>query len=128
MLVLDTMIASIMVKSDAFRDKTAAYSPSEITISSITESEIRYGLAKSPKATTVKRLAEAFLRTIQIKTFDSHAATHYAELRALYERRGFSVGAFDGLIAAHARSLDATLITRDKAILRLKPFMQVNEW
>ncbi len=45
--------------------------------------------------------------------FTEDAARHYAEIRADLERRGKTIGPMDLLIAAHARSLGATLVTRN---------------
>ena len=121
------MIASALIKGNLL-DRLSYFSTTDIAISSITEAEIRYGLAKKPQAELLRRSVEDFLRTVRVEKFDSHAARHYGDLRSGWERRGLSVGNFDGLIASHARSLDATLITRDKALLGLSWFVQVEEW
>jgi tRNA(fMet)-specific endonuclease VapC len=45
--------------------------------------------------------------------FAAMAAEHYAEIRADLKQRGAMIGANDLLIAAHARSLDLTLVTNN---------------
>ena len=126
-LLLDTTIASGLIKGHLL-DRLSSYSTADLVISSITEAEIRYGLAKKPEATLLRRSAEDFLRTIRIETFDSGAARAYGELRSVWESRGFPVGSFDGLIAGHARALEATLVTRDKALLGLSWCIPVEQW
>lgn len=126
-LLLDTVIASLLIKGQLL-ERLEAYSTADLAISSITEAEIRYGLAKKPHATSLRRSAEDFLRAVRIEMFDSGAARAYAELRAEWEKRGCSVGSFDGLIAAHARSLEAKLVTRDKALLALEGLVAAVEW
>ena len=97
--MLDTMISSELIRSKRHDDKLLSLPASEISISSISEAEIRYGLAKKPAAVSLHRTAEAFLRTVEIQPFDSQAAASYAELRSRYEREGLSVGNLDCLIA-----------------------------
>lgn len=58
----------------------------------------------------------------------SDAATACAKLRATLEARGESIGNMDMLIAAHAASLDATLVTNDAALLRLAPLVETADW
>ena len=45
--------------------------------------------------------------------WDEAAAEHYGDLRAGLERRGRPLGAMDLMIAAHARSRGATLVSND---------------
>ena len=54
---------------------------------------------------------EAFLGFFQVADFDLAAALHYADIRAVLEAKGQSIGPLDLLIAAQARSLGATLVT-----------------
>lgn len=43
--------------------------------------------------------------------FDSAAAAHYADIRADLERRGQVIGAYDMMIAGHARSRGLVVVT-----------------
>lgn len=54
---------------------------------------------------------EAFLGVFTIADFALDCALHYADIRADLEAKGTSIGPLDLLIAAHARSLGATLVT-----------------
>jgi len=54
---------------------------------------------------------EAFLSLFHLADFDLEAALHYADIRSYLEAKGKSIGPLDLLIAAQARSLDATLVT-----------------
>lgn len=127
-LMLDTNIASYIIKGGSLDNKIADVPIAAITVSSITEAELRYGLAKKPGATNLARLVQSFLNTVTVVPFDSAAALSYGELRANCENDGLPVGALDGLIAAHARSTASTLITRDQALLRLKRWLSVEKW
>ena len=54
-----------------------------------------------------------FLAPLEIMAFDDKAIWSYGELRADLERRGVSIGALDTMIAAHALSVNATLVTNN---------------
>ena len=52
---------------------------------------------------------------------------HYAQLSARLEAAGTPIGANDLLIAAHALSINATLVSADVEFLRV-PGLQVENW
>jgi tRNA(fMet)-specific endonuclease VapC len=127
-VMLDTNVASVLIRSDTLDKRIAKISLAAILVSSITEAELRYGVAKKPGATQLEKLVVTFLSTVTVVPFGAAAAQSYGDLRAKYESEGFSVGALDGLIAAHALSTNSTLITRDIALLRLKRWVSVEKW
>lgn len=59
--------------------------------------------------------------------FDADVAVHYANLRTVLEEAGTPIGANDTLIAAHAMSLGATLVTADAEFTRV-PDLKVENW
>lgn len=126
--LLDTNIASEFIRSRRLDDKISAIPVFQLAISSITESEILYGLAKKPDAVKLQRTANLFLESVEVLAFDSPAARSYGWLRKRYEQQGLSVGTLDGLIAAHAHALELTLVTRDAALLRLQQWLKVERW
>jgi tRNA(fMet)-specific endonuclease VapC len=125
---LDTNISSDCIRTPRLDAKLESLAIGQVAISSITEAELRYGLAKRPEAIKLRAAVDFFLATVQIMNFDSNAATSYGNLRHRCEQVGLSIGSLDGLIAAHAHSLQRTLITRDKSLLRLKPWLNVLQW
>jgi hypothetical protein len=58
---------------------------------------------------------------------DRRVAAAYGPLRADLQRRGLSFGSLDLMIAAHALSADATLVSNDKAFQRLDGLV-VEDW
>jgi len=84
----------------------------EIGVSSVVAAELAYGVAKSGSARNRSAL-EMFLAPLEILPFDDKAFWTYGDLRADLERQGKSIGAMDTLIAAHALSLDAVLVTNN---------------
>ena len=81
-----------------------------IGISSITASELTYGVIKS--GSVRNRLAlEMFLASLEIYPFNESVIWHYGEVRADLEKRGKTIGALDTMIAAHALALNSILVT-----------------
>jgi len=99
-----------------------------ITISTITEAEILYGLERRPAATRLRAAVEALLASVEILTWDSGAASAYGTLRARLTAANKSLSAMDLLIAAHAVATDAILVTRDGAFLQVESLRPVVNW
>jgi len=73
-------------------------------------------------------LLEAFLSLFWIADFTLEAAQHYGDIRAALEASGTIIGPLDILIAAQARSLGATLITRNAAEFKRVKGLKVLAW
>jgi tRNA(fMet)-specific endonuclease VapC len=69
----------------------------------------------SPRRARDEAALTAFLRHVEVLEFQESAASHYAVIRADLKRRGQLIGANDLLIAAHALSLQLTLVTNNTA-------------
>ena len=86
----------------------------ECAISSITLAELQFGVAKSNRPGHHETLLLKFCAPLAIMPFDDRAAETYGRVRAALERAGTPIGPLDTLIAAHALTLDLTLITRNE--------------
>lgn len=84
--------------------------PMTVCTSIIVAAELRYGIEKRGSA-RLADLVEGLLERIVVVPFEPPAERVYGRLRARLERAGIGVGAIDLLIAAHALSLDRTLVT-----------------
>lgn len=128
-VLLDTNAAShAIARSKPELDRRLAESKSLICISCVTEAELLFGVARRPARTQLAANVRDFLRDIEKLAWDSAAAEVYALLRSKLELRGTPVGALDTMIAAHAIAVEATLITSDKALLRLSDIVTVEDW
>jgi tRNA(fMet)-specific endonuclease VapC len=129
--MLDTNIVSDIVKgkSLAARARLANLQHGEIAcISAITEAELQYGLAKRPKATVIRSVVESFIQRIQVLPWGREEALAYGALRAKQEAAGKALGNLDMLIAAHAISVGAILVTNDKGSLQLGDLPATVDW
>ena len=70
----------------------------------------------------------AFCLNLDILPFDADAGVHYGEIRQALTQRGGIIGANDLLIAAHARSLGATLVTNNEGEFGRVPELRMANW
>lgn len=99
-----------------------------IHLSVITESELRFGVAKSRSATKALRLLENFLRPLQVLAYDSSDAIAYARIREALESKGKPIGPLDTLIAAQAVARELTLVTNNEREFSRVPGLHVENW
>ncbi len=127
--MLDTNIASAIIRGapEALRARLRATPLASACISSITDGELLYGLAKKPGATALREAAAALVRHVEVLPWDSAAAAAYGPLRADLEAKGTPIGNLDMLIAAHALATGCTLATNDHAFARV-PGLVVEDW
>ncbi|MBA3810078.1 MAG: tRNA(fMet)-specific endonuclease VapC [Caulobacteraceae bacterium] len=83
----------------------------KLCISSICFAELVYGAEKSAKPAETLPEVERFAARLAVLAFDDRAAAHAANIRATLERRDAPIGAYDLLIAGHARSLGLVVVT-----------------
>ncbi len=129
--MLDTNMVSYIVKrqSPVARARLLALKEGEIAaVSSITEAEIRYGLAKRPEAISLKALMDGFLASIQVLPWGRQEADTYGRVRAKLEKNGLSLGSMDMMIAAHAIAVGAVLVTNDRAFGQVNDLPNIVNW
>lgn len=114
--------------SDHVKRRLSGRSPGELRLSAITWVEIRYGIEAGDVSIARKETLEDFLALFQVDDFPATAADDYAEIRVLLERRGTKIGSYDLLIAAHARHINATLVTGNEREFRRVPGLSVQNW
>lgn len=96
-------------------------------VSIITAAELRYGASKSGRS-DISTAVEGALQAVVVMPFDLPADALYAELRIHVERLGLPIGPNDLLIAAHALTLDLTLVTANIREFSRVPGLRVENW
>jgi len=110
--MLDTNILIAMTKErPGLAQRLTAIPANSILLSSVVVAEIEYGIAKSARQEHNRRVFDQLLGGFQLVPFDTAAARLYGPIRAHLERQGKLIGPYDLMIAAHARALDAVLVT-----------------
>lgn len=129
--MIDTNTVSYIVKgkSPASRAKLANLRSGEIAcVSAITEAELLNGLARNPNRTALRSAIEGFFARIQVLFWGRQEAMAYGALRAKQEAAGRPLGNLDMLIAAHAVSVGAILVSSDKAFSHVSDLTATVNW
>jgi tRNA(fMet)-specific endonuclease VapC len=108
-------------------DHFAGLKHGEIAISSITGAELSFGVAKSGSLRNRAAL-DKFFAPLEILPFDEGAMREYGPLRFHLEAAGTPIGSLDLLIAAHALSLEATLVTNNAREFQRVPGLSIENW
>ena len=127
MTLLDTYIYIINAKPPEVLVRFRQYRLGEVGLCSVVAAELAYGVAKSRSARN-KAALEMFLAPLEILPFDTKAVWAYGALRANLERQGQPIGALDAMIAAHALSLDAPLVTHNTREFERVPGLRLEKW
>ena len=128
--LLDTDTCAFVLRrsSDALLARIQQVPLRQQAMSVVTYAELLYGVQVSSKKKANQAAVDLFARHLAILDWSSDAAHHYAEIRADLKRKGAMIGANDLLIAAHARSIDATVVTNNiKDFGRVKG-LKVENW
>jgi tRNA(fMet)-specific endonuclease VapC len=119
---LDTNLCILLLRDrpQGLRERFNAEADA-LCISSVVLSELLYGAGRSARPIENRQEVERFAARLEVLPFDAEAAAHAAEIRVALERRGRMIGAYDLLIAGHARSRGLVVVTSD-----LKEFGRVD--
>jgi len=102
---------------------------SEILLSTIVLSELRYGVAKSARRARNEALLNGFLELpLEICDFDAEDGAHAGDIRAVLAGEGAPIGPCDVLIAAQARRRGAALVTANHREFERVPGLIVTYW
>jgi tRNA(fMet)-specific endonuclease VapC len=100
----------------------------ERMLSAITLSELQTMIAKAREPATKAAKVGLILAYFNVVDFGEAAALHVGQIRAHLEPRGLAIGPLDTLIAAHARSLNAVVITDNLNEFSRVPGLKVEGW
>lgn len=131
MYLLDTDTASYLIKgkSAAIETRLAALVPSMVCISVMTRAELLYGLKRLPADHRLHLAVGRFLKIVRILPWDADAAEGYAEIRQQLVRSGQPIGEMDMMIAAHALSAGAVLVTNNvRHYARIEAPLMLENW
>ena len=129
-LMLDTNICIFIIKQqpEHVLKRFLEYQAGDIGISSITLSELRYGVAKSQHIDKNTKALDEFIVPLEVLPYDEEAALTYGAIRSHLEKAGTPIGSMDMLIAAHALSLGATLVTNNTREFMRIPELTIIDW
>ncbi len=127
--LLDANVLSALMRAPVGRlsQRIARAGEGNVFTSVIVAAELRYGETRRPSA-RLSAAVDVVLGELDVRPFEISAVTHYARLRTALERAGTPIGAHDMLIAAHALSLDATLVTDNESEFARVDGLSVENW
>lgn len=130
MWMLDTNICIYIIKRKPpeVHQRLAQLPINQITVSSVTLGELLFGLQKSTARERSEQVLRQFLAHVTVLPWEEEAAEHYAGIRAHLERQGTPIGHLDLMIAAHARSVGATLVTHNTREFQRVPDLPWEDW
>jgi tRNA(fMet)-specific endonuclease VapC len=129
-LMLDTNICIYLIKEHppSVLERFVTHAVGTLGISIVTLAELEYGVSKSRRPAQNREALDEFIAPLEVAPFDRPATAAYGKLRVTLEKKGRSIGSMDLLIAAHALSLDARLITHKVKEFGRVPGLRVEGW
>lgn len=132
LFMLDTDICILLMRgvSPTLAVKVQSIPLQQQVMSAVTFAELTYGVQASATAKRKHNQAvlDSFALHVAVLDWPQEAAPHYAEIRVDLKRRGAQLGAADLMIAAHAQTMGAIVVTNNvKDFGRVKG-LQVENW
>lgn len=128
--MLDTNVCIDLIRSRSARvlRRLKRMRPDDVCVSSVTLSELEYGVAKSAAPEKNKLALAEFMTPISVAPYDDKVAPYYGRIRAELDVQGTPIGSLDTMIAAHAVTLGVTLVTRNEREFRRVADLRVENW
>ncbi len=128
--MLDTNICIYIIKKkpDKVIRRLRELRLSDVCISSITLSELEYGVEKSEQRDRNKIALATFIAPIEVIAYNDLDAAQYGEIRSFLEKNGMPIGSLDMLIAAHALAQGLILVTNNEREFKRVPGLMIENW
>ncbi len=108
-----------------------AFANDELRLSVMVSSELEFGAEKARRQfgeTKFARRLNELKKQLPIEPMGDEFPGFYAQIRATLESLGHGIGDRDAIIAAHALSLDATMVTANLDEFKRVPGLKVENW
>ena len=128
--MLDTNICIYILKNrpQNVKKRFQEFEIGDLSISTITVSELMYGVYKSEFIEKNLKTLENFLMPFNIIDYDYMASIEYGRIRAYLEKKGTIIGNMDMQIAGHALSLNLTLVTNNTKEFNRIENLKLDNW
>ncbi len=128
--MLDTNICIYIIKKKPEKviRRLQELSLSDMCVSSITLSELEYGVEKSEQRDRNKIALAKFFAPIEVIAYDDLASVQYGKIRSYLEKNGMPIGALDMMIAAHALARGLVLVTNNEREFKRVPGLKMENW
>jgi tRNA(fMet)-specific endonuclease VapC len=130
--VLDTNAVSALMKgTPAVVERLAATAPAEVAIPQPVLAELAFGIERLPRSkrrTSLQARFDLVSAELPRAEWTDAVSQAFGRIKAMLERRGTRIEDFDAAIAAHALSLEATLVTANLDHMVRVPGLRVEDW
>lgn len=127
--LLDTNIVIGLSKGrPEVRTRLAHLPAQNLLLSPVVLCELEFGIAKSQRPEANRAALALLVANLPVPDFNAEVAVHYGRIRAQLEAVGQPIGPNDLLIAAHALSIGATLVTDNVREFSRVPGLVVENW
>jgi tRNA(fMet)-specific endonuclease VapC len=130
--VLDTNAVSALMKgAPAVVDRLTATAPAEVAIPQPVLAEIAFGIERLPRSkrrTSLQSRFDLVSAELPRAEWTDAVSQAFGRIKATMERRGTRIEDFDAAIAAHALSLEATLVTANLDHMIRVPGLRIEDW
>lgn len=100
----------------------------DLCISTITLAELELGVEKSAMPEKNTAALMQLLSILTVLPFTDLAAVEYGKICAYLQRNGTPIGTMDMLIAAHAKSENAVIVTNNVKEFKRVPDLKIENW
>jgi len=126
--MLDTDSVSFAIRGQGqVVERVVQHRAADLCISVVTLAELRYG-ADLLRSNRLHALIDRFIRPIQVMPLNESCTKVYGAIASELTRRGIPIGDLDAVIAAHALTIDATLVTNNVKHFARVPGLRVENW
>ena len=130
--LLDTNAVSALMKgTPAVVERLAATAPADVAIPQPVLAEIAFGIERLPRSkrrTSLQARFDLVSAELPRAEWTDAVSQAFARVKATLERRGTRIEDFDAAIAAHALSLEATLVTANLDHMIRVPGLRIEDW
>ncbi len=130
MLDTDTCIFLMRGESEKLESKVQSVPLQQQLMSAVTFAELSYGVQASASAKRKQNQSTLDSLALHLSVLDwpQAAARYYAEIRSDLKKRCAQLGAADLMIAAHARAINAIVVTNNVKDFRRVKGLEVENW
>jgi tRNA(fMet)-specific endonuclease VapC len=128
--MLDTNVCIAIMKRTPpkIRTRLEGLPLGQVGVSSIVIAELWYGIDQSQRPEDNEEALRDFMHYVTVKDWPASAAPEYGRIRTYLRKKGTPIGAMDLLIASHALSVEAVLVTNNVREFKRVPKLKVENW
>ena len=128
LLDTDTCVALLRRNSPSLLKRLQSINPVHLAMSMVTWAELQHGVQASNRVEENRAAVALLGQHIKSLDWNHEAAMHYAHVRHALKTKGKLIGSNDLLIAAHALSLGATVVTNNTREFKRVPQLSLENW